>query len=194
MTAVLTAKYSDIPLDMKEVYRYSGCREGEESIDALVKECLAEVKNLTYKVVYGIFPVEDTGDGVKIGDIATKSLDLKKNLKGCKTACIFVATVGIEMDRLISRYGIISPSKAIIMQGIGAERIESLCDRFCAELGEKRKIKPRFSPGYGDLPLEKQRDIFRILDCARKIGVTLNDSMLMSPSKSVTAIVGIEVE
>ena len=56
---------------------------------------------------------------------------------------------------------------------------------------EGKFLKPRFSPGYGDLPLEMQRDIFRVLDCSRKIGLTLNESLLMSPSKSVTAIVGI---
>ena len=50
---------------------------------------------------------------------------------------------------------------------------------------------PRFSPGYGDFPLEAQKDIFRTLDCSRKIGLTLNESLLMSPSKSVTAIVGL---
>ena len=52
-------------------------------------------------------------------------------------------------------------------------------------------LPPRFSPGYGDLPLSLQRDIFRVLDCPRKIGLTLNESLLMSPSKSVTAIVGL---
>lgn len=51
--------------------------------------------------------------------------------------------------------------------------------------------RPRFSPGYGDLPLALQRDIFHALDCARKIGLTLNDSLMMSPAKSVTAIIGI---
>ena len=42
--------------------------------------------------------------------------------------------------------------------------------------------RPRFSPGYGDLPLTVQKDFFRVLDCTRKIGLSLNDSLLMSPS------------
>ena len=56
---------------------------------------------------------------------------------------------------------------------------------------EGRTCTPRFSPGYGDLPLETQRDVFRLLDCERKIGVWLNESLLMTPSKSVTAIFGL---
>ena len=80
----------------------------------------------------------------------------------------------------------------MFFQAIGAERIESLCDAFCAEReAEGLRLRPRFSPGYGDLPLELQRDLFRGLDCSRKIGLTLNESLLMSPSKSVTAIAGI---
>lgn len=51
--------------------------------------------------------------------------------------------------------------------------------------------RPRFSPGYGDLPINMQKDIFAALDCPRKIGLSLNESLLMSPSKSVTAIIGV---
>ena len=82
-----------------------------------------------------------------------------------------------------------------MMQAIGAERIESLCDVFCEELSQELQeegyLTSRFSPGFGDLPLTIQHDVFRVLDCSRKIGLTLNESLLMSPSKSVTAFAGI---
>ena len=52
-------------------------------------------------------------------------------------------------------------------------------------------LEPRFSPGYGDLPLSAQKNIFAVLDPERRIGLTLNSSLLMSPSKSVTAFVGL---
>ncbi|MBQ2880040.1 MAG: Vitamin B12 dependent methionine synthase activation subunit, partial [Anaerotignum sp.] len=119
-----------------------------------------------------------------------------QRLRGCNSALVFGATIGIEIDRLISKYGRISPSKALFFQAIGAERIESLCDVFCHDISYTLKTEglhllPRFSPGYGDFPLDFQKDIFRALDCYRKIGLSLNESMLMSPSKSVTAIAGI---
>lgn len=79
-----------------------------------------------------------------------------------------------------------------MLQAVGAERIESLCNAFVQMLrDEGMHMRPRFSPGYGDLPLAAQKEIFRALDCARHIGLSLNDSMLMSPSKSVTAIIGL---
>ena len=52
-------------------------------------------------------------------------------------------------------------------------------------------LRPRFSPGYGDLKLEHQKDWFRLLDISRQIGIELTDSLLMVPTKSVTAIIGI---
>ena len=112
------------------------------------------------------------------------------------TPVIFGATVGLEADRLIKRYSRLDTARAVMLQAIGAERIEALCDAFCADIEEnvaERGLftRPRFSPGYGDLPLEIQRDFVRVLDCRRKIGVTLNESLLMSPSKSVTAIIGL---
>ena len=71
-----------------------------------------------------------------------------------------------------------------------------LCDELCATvcdgLGEGVSLLPRFSPGYGDLSLDFQREIFRLLSPERNIGVTLGERLLMSPTKSVSAIIGIK--
>ena len=120
------------------------------------------------------------------------SAALSKNLQNAESVILFAATVGVGIDRLISRYTRLSPAKAAILQAFGAERVEALCDAFLKEYEEEAGVKllPRFSPGYSDLPLEVQRDIFALLDVPKYIGVSLNDSLLMSPSKSVTAFVG----
>ena len=94
-------------------------------------------------------------------------------------------------------FGKISPAKALIFQAIGAERIEALCEAFARDIHDRcgkigAATGPRFSPGYGDLPLDIQKNIFAALDCPRKIGLSLNESLLMSPTKSVTAIIGIK--
>jgi cobalamin-dependent methionine synthase I len=96
------------------------------------------------------------------------------------------------MDRLIAKYSSISPAKALMMQAIGTERIESLCNTFCRDVAANRMITSRVSPGYGDIPMEMQRDIFVLLDCSKRIGITLSESLLMSPTKSVTAIFGVK--
>jgi cobalamin-dependent methionine synthase I len=87
-------------------------------------------------------------------------------------------------------------SRAVTLQAAAAAMIESWCDevnqKIIREASEQGfYCRPRFSPGYGDFPLERQREMVRILDTSRQIGVTLNESLLMSPSKSVTAVFGI---
>ena len=49
----------------------------------------------------------------------------------------------------------------------------------------------RYSPGYGDLPLTLQPRLLALLDAERKIGLTLTDTCLMTPRKSVTALFGL---
>ena len=172
----------------KEISRYAGNLHDEN----LINECLAELSDkLVYNVCYQKFPVNKQDNKLYLGFAQTNSADLAKNLDGCDGILLFAATVGIEIDRLIIKYSKISPVKALIFQAIGAERIEKLCDQFCKDMSKEEKLKPRFSPGYGDLPIDLQKEIFAALDCGKNIGLTLNDSMLMSPTKSVTAIVGI---
>lgn len=186
------------PVDRGEVLRYAGCRKGGEAEEALLDGCLSELGDrLRGRVCWEMFPLTPLeGGGVDLGFARTGSKALARRLSGCREGVVFAATVGLEMDRLIARYGGSSPARSLFFQAIGAERIEALCDAFCGRMKEElarqgRGVTVRFSPGYGDLPLALQREIFRVLDCPRRIGLTLNESLLMSPSKSVTALFGI---
>lgn len=178
--------------DRREILRYAGCKSAEDSVMELMEGCIAETKDIfSARVCYAEVPLNIDGETVDMGFAKAHSRALAKTLTGCDGAIVFGATVGIGIDRLIARYGRLSPARAVILQAIGAERIEDLCDAFCNVMKQKYgDMRPRFSPGYGDLTLEIQRDIFSLLDCPRRIGLTLNESLLMSPTKSVTAIVG----
>ena len=192
---VITKTYTQPAICEKEILRYAGCKGAtDESLQFLLNECLKEVlPKLSYKICYITLPLELAGATCDFGCMKVKSQDLAKNLKDCEKVVLFAATVGVEIDRLIKKYGAISPAKAVLLQAIGAERIESLCDTFCEEIRKEGKnLCPRFSAGYGDLPLETQKDIFQILNCNKNIGLSLNDSLMMSPSKSVTAFIGIK--
>lgn len=191
---VLVKTYPPPAVCEKEILRYAGCREADAEMTALMQECMAEVRGkLTYKVCYRRLPVTVEGDCSDFRIFTLTSEKLAANLQGCHEVVLFAATIGVEIDRLIARYGRLSPVKALLFQAIGAERIEALCDAFCEELAKEQGIgfKPRFSPGYGDLSLDAQREVFGALDCARQIGLSLTDSLLMTPSKSVTAFAGI---
>lgn len=191
---VSVKSFSEPPFCEKEILRYAGCREADKEITELMHECIQEVRTkLVYKVCSRETEVKINDGACDFGFFSVSSEKLAKNLSGCESALVFGATVGVEIDRLIARYGRLSPAKALMLQAVGAERIEALCDLFCDsfEMENGVKLRARFSPGYGDLPLSVQRDIFDVLDCTRKIGLSLSDSLLMSPSKSVTAFAGI---
>ena len=190
---VFVKNYSAPPLDEKEVLRYAGHRgELSAQMQTALNECVKESENaFSYRVCYL------TVDAADLEEKWGKRGELFRNrMQGARYAILFAATVGLGIDRLILQKESVSPTQALFMQALGAERIESLCDCFCEEIkaeSEKRGYYTgaRFSAGYGDFPLEMQREIFDLLRPEKNIGLTLNDSLLMSPSKSVTAIIPI---
>jgi cobalamin-dependent methionine synthase I len=99
----------------------------------------------------------------------------------------------------MQKYKITNMTKASMTQACGAACIEAYCnilqekilDEVIANTGEKLYLRPRFSAGYGDVALSVQKDIFAALDCTKRIGLTLTDSLLMYPTKSVTAFIGL---
>lgn len=181
----------------REIMRYARIRGAQSDFDALIDACIKEAEPvLSYRVCYAILTATYREDQLCLGNIAAPYQTIIKAIKDADEVLLFAATVGAPFDRLIHRYTQLEPSKALIMQAIGAERAESLCDAFCDKTADElhasgKRLLPRVSPGYGDIPLAMQRDIFAVLDCPRKIGLTLDESLLMSPSKSVTAIAGI---
>ena len=194
MSNIIVKTYSAPEINTKEILRYASATD-DENILKLLNECITEAQNkLTYKLCYQELPVKIIDDVCDFGAFCVSSKNLATNLKNCNRVIILGATVGIMLDRLIAKYSHISPAKALLLQALGTERIECLCDMFCSELEKELNVsfKPRFSAGYGDLPLDTQKNIFEILNLQKHIGLTLNDSMLMSPTKSVTAFIGIQ--
>lgn len=192
---VLIKNYNEPPICREEVLRYVGTKTTDNSIITVLDECLKEVQNkLTYKACYLKLPLILNGKSCDFGEFKVSSEKLALNFKNADEVIVFASTVGIEMDRLIAKYSHISPVKAVMLQAIGAERIEALCDAFCNDIAKSYGVDlcPRFSAGYGDLPLDTQKEIFKLLKCDKHIGLTLNDSLVMSPTKSVTAFVGIK--
>lgn len=195
MSTVFVKTYPAPPINEREILRFAGCQTADEPLRTLLNGCLAELQDkLSYTVCYTQLPVIITDGLCDFGTFSVRSHALATRLWGCESVLLFGASVGIEVDRAIAKYGRLSPSKGLLMQAIGAERIETLCDLFCADMQAKigGTHTARFSAGYGDLPLETQKEIFSVLGCEKRIGVYLNDSYLMSPSKSVTAFVGIK--
>lgn len=194
---VLTKSYPAPPVNEKEILRYARCGSLDEEAERLLKSCISEASEaLSCKVCYAELPAVINGSHCDFGVFELSSENLSKNLSGCDRVIIFAATAGVGIDRLIAKYARISPAKSVLLQAIGAERVEAVCDAFCSDVEKeyKTKPKPRFSPGYGDVSLQVQKNFFAVLECEKRVGITLNENLFMSPSKSVTAFVGIPKE
>ena len=80
------------------------------------------------------------------------------------------------------------------LDGFGGAYVEAGCNAAEREIAAKlpgKYLTDRFSPGYGDLPLDVQSPLLALTDATRRLGVTLSESNLMNPLKSVTAVIGL---
>lgn len=188
---VRTVSYDRLPLRAAEIARYAHCDYKQSR--AQIDEASAEICDAaSFRVCYEIFPVSVSSGILDLGFAQTDSAGLVKCLQNCDKAIVFAASAGVGVDRLIQKYSRLSPAKAIFLNAAGSEAVEALCDRFCRDMEQAcGALRPRFSPGYGDLPLSIQRDIFAALSCTKNIGVSLSDDCFMTPTKSVTAIAGV---
>ena len=186
----------EITPDKREILRYAMLPQHVSAPEELpLDECLRMSEGrIRCRAIWRQYPLIRSEMGLDLGFAMTGSVSLQKHLEGCNSILLFCCTAGAEMDRLIARGSLRSPVHGLLMHAIGAQQVEGACDRLCGQMASlfpESTLTPRYSPGYGDLPLSLQKDIFAALDCERKIGVTLTDTFLMRPSKSVTAIVGI---
>ncbi len=187
-------------VSLKEVFRYLGYHNNvpDQMVQKIAFDCVTELlDNCSMKEIDKRYCCTvENGKIIIDNHMIIESKNLSKNLADCKEVILFAATIGIQADRLIKKYSFLEISKAVVMQAAAAAVIEEYCDqcqrRIETELEKENLfLRPRFSPGYGDFDLKHQKDMISLLDCTRKIGLTLTDSLLLAPSKSVTAIMGI---
>ncbi len=194
---------SDFSPDMKETARYLGYSRfvsPDQDVSKLLEKAASEMAEvMKTQAVFEVFDLTMTSipstTEISFADVMLQSRDLGNNLKDCKKVALLAATLGPQVDALIRRYSSLDPVYASILQATGAMFIEEVVDLVNDEIkkiaaSQGRKTKPRYSPGFGDVPLEVQKDFFRLLPCTR-IGLTLMDTLIMAPEKSVTAFVGL---
>ncbi len=169
-------------------------RLGTKEITAETKECIEQLLSESdCRYCYVRVPVTFLSPKhFMLGDFTVTSQALGNYLQECKECFLLAATIGSGADRLIARLGVTSPARQFITDGAASALIEGVCDRVCEMLSEQNQCKLRFSPGFGDFLLDYQPDLLRLTDAAKQIGLTLTDALFLTPSKSVTAVVGIK--
>ena len=178
-------------LSRSEAKRYLGGSkiELDEKMNELFESCEKQVIS-TAKPAYLYKVIDLPNDELFIGN------DVKNHLNGCEKAVLICATLGAGVDALLRTCGHRSAADLVMAQAVSTALVETYCDECEQKMLQEpavcgETLRMRFSPGYGDLPLETQRPLLAALDAARRAGITLSETMLMMPSKSVSAIIGV---
>jgi 5-methyltetrahydrofolate--homocysteine methyltransferase len=177
-------------IDKKEALLYLGYRGREPDKNTADGLILCEKMILHEISPAFVMKILETDDPVFIGD------DIAELLGGCDKAALFCATLGAGADKIIEKSRYISPELQLISDALCNAAIEQVCDKIEEQIREKYKgaeLTMRFSPGYGDYPIEAQSLILRELNTQKYIGVTCLPSYTMKPTKSVSAVVGIKL-
>ena len=191
-------KKTNISLDKvnrDELYRYVGTPD--DNVRGIIDECEEELIELVKPgFVWNLFKIESEISGVKVlgTDIVLTGNSIKKHLDGCNKLAMLAATLSSEADKLIRKYQINNMAKAVVMDAIASVAVEQVCN--IAEEDIKQYLPNmyftyRFGVGYGDLPLELEKDILEVLQGSKTIGLCATDANILTPLKSVVCVIGI---
>jgi len=186
-------------LNMQEIGAYLGYagREIPEEELPRMRQCAEAVAGSARpSLVYRRVKLDRGSGRIDAGGLILPGDDICSFLEGCSEAVIFAATCGLAVDSLISVTQVKDMALAVIMDACASCAAENICDNFEEDMRRQLKteglfLTDRFSPGYGDLPLYVQKEIGIFLNAQRRIGLIVSDRYLMTPVKSVTAVMGI---
>lgn len=205
--ALTVEKYEVVSVDRAEVLRYMGYAgqrltdELDARIDEVVARCLA-VARPRGRGRSSRWPAErrraracprSSSPGASL---RLEGESIQKHLAGAVAVGVMAVTVGMGVERELRRLSLSDPVAQVIFDAAGTtavERAADACEASIVAAAHDRGLYTnfRFSPGYGDMPLSAQPVLLATLDAQRKLGITLSKSLLMTPTKSVTAVVGL---
>lgn len=178
----------------EETLRYLGYsgQELTSEEERRVSDAIVELISVAHPLSsHRVFPLMVSDGKLSVpAEIELNYPDLYLLLENSHSVLFIAATLGLELDRRLRYYAKTDASKMVIMDAAASALIEQFCDDLQDEL-PFTGYTFRFSPGYGGVPLTMQKEIVRVLETEKRIGLTLTDSLLMVPQKSMTGIVGI---
>ena len=186
-------------INTREALRYMGAAQAQDPVLLQqVNKCADELlKIIRPAYTYKILPLEQAENGLLLSGttLVLTGNSAKEHFAGCHSVIAMAATLSGFADRYIQTAEISDMAKALIADSLCTAAVEQVCDltekEIFSSLPANNHYTWRFSAGYGDLPLDIQPLLLRILNTEKLIGLTINDSLIMLPRKSVTAFIGI---
>lgn len=175
-------------LNRSEALRYMGGKALNP--DKMTSELMDKAESDLLKVCRPAYTFTE----IPKDSIALGGNDIKEVVSESEKVLLIAATLGVYVEKLLRKTQITDMAQAVVLDAMASVAIEQFMDKIELELKERYKglfFTNRFSPGYGDYPLEKQREVIKILNTEKKIGLSLSDSLMLNPTKSVTAVIGL---
>ncbi len=203
MNQEYTFKFSDLSINPKEIALLFGYYEDsfselfESSIHLAMSfaDKLPDIKG-AYCIIDNLqinqrnFRIQADGRQFDVGKAVCKEL------KGAERAVFYVCTAGKTISEESSRllYGE-DPILGYILDTLGSMITEAACDLLQSFLKKELEstndqLTNRYSPGYCQWPIADQHKLFSFFP-ENVCEISLSDSALMSPMKSVSGIIGI---
>ncbi len=174
-------------IDVREALRYLGVRG--EADAALAADMTALAREVETR-----YPPRWVWRCCQVAELALPGETAARMLADCTQAAVLVCTLGMAFEVRTRQEQARSMARAVMLDALGSAWVEAGCDAAALELANRFPgmfFTDRFSPGYGDLPLDVQPGLLDFTDAARRVGVNETESHLLTPQKSVTAIIGI---
>lgn len=191
----------NLVIDRNEVLRYLGYKHQkiDERTEKLIDECIEEMKSIAKpRFIYNFFELNKKEGAVELknSSLVLTGKDIYNHLKDSVSSIVMAVTLGSEVDRRIRYYEKVDLARALVLDACSTQAVEEVCDILEANLRKEvqskgKNLNWRYSPGYGDLPIEVQGQLISTLNCNAAIGLTVTNDNIMLPRKSVTAIMGI---
>ena len=186
-------------INREEAFRYMGIKgEPNPQIVSAADECeqlLLKAAAPRWSWVFAeIDQASSEGISLQGHKLILSGNDIAGHLEGCFGAALLCATLGESVDKLLRKIQAEDMAKAVITDSMASAAIEQVCNAAEDEIRRRFQGKYmtwRFSPGYGDFPLETQKDFLTAVNASRTVGVFLTDGGLLTPTKSVTAVIGV---
>ncbi len=148
------------------------------------------------RYTYRVFPLIQSDEGIVLegANVTLPGRSAKKMLAQCDRAVLLACTLGVGFDAMLRTEQVRNMAGAVILDACGNAWVEEGCDAAEGEIAGRFPglyLTDRFSPGYGDLPLDLQPSLCAALDAPRRLGVHVTERLLLNPVKTVTAIIGL---
>lgn len=181
-------------IDREKVLRYLGIKsdDSDESLNKEIDKAIdIVIKSAEPRCIYKCFDIEELEESSLL-----EGEDIFAHLEGCSKAILFAFTLSAQVEQEIRASQAVNVRMPVILDACASVLVEQMCDKYCDSIEKSYKkegfyLTGRFSPGYGDFPIEKQQMLLDLTDAGRRIGLFATENSILTPRKSVTAVIGV---